>query len=93
MVGDDVEDVDEKEQTNMPRGKTFSDHRATAEACAIYNRGKLVRKKRRQRALLLVWLNHISLYSDSLFHAHQKSLITQNIISAIRLNLPLVLVW
>lgn len=66
MVGDDLEDVDEREQTNIPYGKTFSDHRATAEAC-VYNCGKLGRKTRRQKALLLVWLNHISLYFYSLF--------------------------
>lgn len=67
MVDDDLEDVNEREQTNMPYGKTFSDHRATDEACAVYNCGKLWRKTRRQKALLLVWLNHISLYSYSLF--------------------------
>lgn len=92
MVWGDVEDVEEKEQTNMPYGKAFSDHRTTAEACGVYKRGKLGRKTR-QKALLLVWLNHISLYSSALVLSPQKSLITSNIISAIRLKLPLVLVW
>lgn len=69
MVGDDLKDVDEREQTNMPYGKTFSDHRATAEVCAVYKCGKLGKKTRRQNALLLVWLNHISLYSYSLFRS------------------------
>lgn len=72
MVGGDVEDVEEQEQTNMPYGKAFSDHRTTAEAYGVYKCGKQGEKK----YLLFVWLNHISLYSCALVLSLQKSLIT-----------------
>lgn len=53
MVGGDVEEVEEKEQTNMPYGKAFSDHRTTAEACGVYKCGKLGRKKQDKKLCCL----------------------------------------